>query len=104
MQAGGWNADLLNPASASASRRAEHELTDMGAVARKLDMQAKQARKKTKPASVKVGQCGYAGCGISKPARPQLRCGSCKDGKGAYYHMECFFATHRCYEGSCGHA
>ena len=35
--------------------------------------------------------------------RPQLRyrcrCDACHHGKGAYYHMACLFACHRCYKG-----
>ena len=48
------------------------------------------------------GICNYDGCdqaparGGHAAVRPQLRCGSCKDGEGAYYHIPCFFATHRC--------
>ena len=26
------------------------------------------------------------------------RRGSCNNGSGAYYHLKCFFAVHRCYK------
>ena len=46
------------------------------------------------------GKCNYANCDIDVPLQPQLRCGACNGGKGAYYHLPCFFATHRWTFGS----
>ena len=97
------SAEYLSPASAYESKLAEHELVDMGNVTRQLGFRTKKAiagRKRRK--SVPNGVCNHDGCegkakGWSK--RPQLRCCACKDGKGAYYHLACFFATHRCHVG-----
>ena len=77
-------------------RLAEHELVNMHDVARQLDVTHR--RRDGKPHPTKRGKCAYKDCGIDKPARAQHRCGSCCDGRGAYYmyHLPCFFATHRC--------
>ena len=102
------SADHLSPASAHAMRLAEHELVDMGYVTRmegfrtKAALEGPKARKR-----VPNGRCNYSLCpkkvdpqsakGRELAAEPQLRCGSCKDGHGAYYHLPCFFACHRCH-------
>ena len=92
------SAELLSPASKHLSRLAEHELVDMGQVARDLKEQQRGSRgpAKTKRVSTCKGVCAYAGCKIKKPKRPQLRCGACGGGGGAFYHLPCFFAVHRC--------
>ena len=101
MRAGATNsADYLSPASAHAMKLAEHELVDMGAVVRKLGYRTqKKPEGPKKRKRVPNGVCNYGGCpgadnGWAK--FPQLRCGSCKDGDGAFYHLPCFHATHRC--------
>eukprot|EP00966_Prymnesium_polylepis_P028973 671753-Prymnesium_polylepis.1 len=70
----------------------------MGDVALQEKAQTRGARGPTSKARVsrKCGQCAYTGCKIAKPKRPQLRCGACGGGSGRYYHLPCFFATHRC--------
>ena len=93
------SAELLSPASAHVMKRAEHELVDGSAVTRALGFRTcatTQGPKKRK--AVPYGVCGYGQC--PKPggvATSQLRCGSCRDGKGAYYHLACFHRCHRCY-------
>ena len=80
---------------------AEHELVDCGDAVRKLGFRttkAPQGPKKRK--RIPNGTCNYADCpgvegGLKKTT--QLRCGACKDGKGAFYHLPCFFACHRCH-------
>ena len=85
------NADALNPASQLQMRGAEHELIDMGKVAKALD--ETQPLRGGKRHSTKKGVCAYAECQGGMEKRPQLRCGSCRDGQGAYYHLGCFFKT-----------
>ena len=94
--------DFLNPASAYAQRSAEHELVDMGDVAKELFKSKKGRKKKKKKVSSKKGKCAFEGCpGHAKgwTKRPRFRCGACNSGKGAYYHIPCFFGCHRCYKG-----
>ena len=80
----------------------EHELTDMGEVARVLDKKKPlpKVKGKRRRHSVCVGKCGYKECDlkkpIAKPKRSQLRCNACNNGDGQYYHMDCFFKVHRC--------
>ena len=97
--AGLLNADLLNPASQVQMRGAEHELIDMGKCALAMDGTHPLRGKKKHP--VKKGKCSYDACPCPKfePKRPQHRCGSCNNGRGAYYHPACFFATHRVTKG-----
>ena len=90
----GNSAELLSPASKHVQRIAEHELIDMGAVAREVATKH-HATKKSAMSKTKKGECAFAGCDIEKPKRPQLRCGACRGGEGAYYHLPCFFACHR---------
>ena len=58
--------------------------------------------KKCKRVEVKRGVCAYEGCPLLcgepslLPKRSPYRCGSCAAGAGAYYHLPCFFACHRC--------
>ena len=102
------SAEFLSPASEHDQRRAEHELVDMGAVALALYEQdaaggSHGPRKQTVSLTTHVsrvspqkGVCAYSQCQIVKPKRPQNRCFACRDGRGAYYHLQCFFAVHRC--------
>ena len=102
------SAEYLSPASVCQSKVAEHELVDMGVVTRAQGYSTKKGRagRKTRK-SIPNGTCAYDGCpkakGIAKAKswakRPQTRCQACHKGRGAYYHMPCFFATHRCYHG-----
>jgi hypothetical protein len=85
---------LLSPASKHLQKITEHELVDMGAVARLNQRTSPAGRKKAK-AKTQKGGCAYAHCTITKPKRPQLRCGPCRGGEGAFYHLPCFFACHR---------
>ena len=85
-------------------RRAEHELTDMGDVVRSLGFRTKKAPEGPKKRKhVPNGVCNFDGCpgeAMGWAKRPQLRCGGCKGGHGAFYHLPCFFQTHRClFEG-----
>ena len=100
MQAAATNsAEFLSPASKRQQARAEHELVDMGQVARDLRAKASGSRGPKSKARLKVqcGKCAYAGCKIAKPKRSQLRCGACGGGAGRFYHLRCFFASHRCH-------
>ena len=74
---------------------AEHELVDMGEVAQMMAL--KHPKRGGKRWSTKKGKCAYAGCERRpfEPLRPQMRCGSCNKGHGAYYHRRCFFKVHR---------
>ena len=97
LQAAATNsADYANPASAHVMQRTEHELVNCGSVVRKLGFRTcktPQGPKKRK--CIPNGACYYEGC-QEDTKTTQLRCGSCKDGKGAFFHLPCFFATHRC--------
>ena len=95
--------DLLNPASAYAQHQAEHELVDMGQLAKVLFQAKKGRQSRKKRVFAKMGVCRFKDCpGPDKgwAKRPTLRCGPCNKGKGAYYHLPCFFRTHRCYIGA----
>ena len=94
MQAHATNsADYANPASAHVMQRTEHELGDCGCVARSLNFRTcKQPQGPKKRKRIHNGICSYGGC-QEKTKPSQLRCGSCNDGKGAFYHLN---ATHRC--------
>ena len=46
--------------------------------------------------SIPNGPCHYAGC-QEDTKTSQLRCNACKGGKGAFYHLPCFHASHRCH-------
>jgi hypothetical protein len=95
MQAQATNSSgLLSPASSHLQKITEHELVDMGAVARELYKTTPAGRRKAN-ARTQKGVCAYEHCNITTPKRPQERCGSCRGGRGAFYHMPCFFACHR---------
>ena len=101
METGATNsADMLSPASTFLQQLAEHELVDMGVVARKAKAAKRGARGPEKKRRVQTcrGACGYTGCPrTGLPKRTQLRCGACNKGRGVYYHMGCFFKVHRCH-------
>ena len=85
-----------NAASAHVMQRTEHELVDMGDVTRAMGFRTKQAHEGPKKRKgIPHGKCHYVNC--PTPAKSsQKRCQSCKGGTGAYYHLPCFFATHKC--------
>ena len=77
----------------------------MGAVTRAAGFRTRkriEGRKKRK--RIPNGACVFDECPI-KLGDPdtelakttQLRCPSCAGGKGAFYHLPCFHACHRCY-------
>ena len=71
-------------------------MVNCGCVVRKLGFRTKQTHEGPKKRKrIPNGECYYSGC-KEDTKTTQLRCGSCRDGKGAYYHLPCFFATHRC--------
>ena len=84
---------------------AVHELVDMSLLAR-ASLAEREARKRgpksrTNRVSIGKGKCSYVSCpagvaGYSGPlvSRPTTRCIGCKGGKGAYYHLPCFFEVH----------
>lgn len=93
--------EFLSPSSSHAQSRAEHELIDMGRVAMVIREHNRQGGsrgplKKAQRVAANKGVCAYSECGVDKPKRPQFRCGACRDGQGSYYHVQCFFACHRC--------
>ena len=90
--------ELLNPASAYAQRTAEHELVDMTEVAKGLFAAKKGRKDRKKRVCYQRGKCMHEGC--TKKARAKFRCPACGEGKGAFYHLPCFFKTHRCCRGS----
>lgn len=96
-------AELCTPANARVARLTEHELTDMGMVAREETAKRRGPCRKTSKLSIHKGKCAYVCCPRAQdnyigplPVRPQLFCQSCNDGKGSYFHLKCFFAVHRC--------
>ena len=87
------NGDLLNAASAHEAAQTEHECIDMAEVAAALNVSNPIHGKKHR---VKYGKCRYDGCTITTSrGRAKYRCGACGDGKGWFYHLPCFMATHR---------
>ena len=76
----------------------------MGAVIRDAGFRIRkriEGRKKRK--RIPNGACAFDECPIrlgeatSLSKTTQLRCAACKGGKGAFFHLPCFFASHRCY-------
>lgn len=72
-----------------------HELVDMGQVrkgAQALSESGTRARTST-------STCAYPGCPMVTGAqkRAPFKCFQCRDGKGAYFHVACFFKCHKCY-------
>ena len=109
MTKAGRDVELLSPPSDghAQQRKVEHELIDMGKVQSKRRAAETPRRGRGRvPAREKKkhggpsGECAYPECTIAKPKRPQTRCMQCTNRKGmqgAYYHLECFFATHKSY-------
>ena len=88
------------PTSQNPSTQAEreHKLVNMGdigraAVKRKQGLQKKTIHKKARRCK---GSCNYGDCPTPSKTS-QLRCMACNGGKGAYYHLDCFFDTHHCF-------
>ena len=103
MTAGFTNAsELLSPASGHIQKLAEHELCDMGGAARAAANPLSKRGPKKKNISTPRGVCGYADCPTHSkeathlPKRDRFFCAACRDGKGSYYHLQCFFKCHRC--------
>ena len=83
---GGWLSDSL-------AAQTEHECIDMAEVAAALNV-SNPIHGKTH--QTKRGKCRYEGCTITTSrGRAKYRCGACGDGKGWFYHLPCFMATHR---------
>ena len=89
------------------ARLAMHQLVDMSLLARAshAEQEATKRGRKTKHSrlSIPKAKCAYAECpanvaGYSGPlvARPTTRCISCREGRGSYYHLPCFFECHSC--------
>ena len=101
----------ISPAATPAAARLVHELVDMSMVARAekaREEQTKRGRKtKSNQLSISKGKCAHEGCPTHVegyagplPARTTTRCVGCKDGKGAFMHLPCFFDSHSCVSGS----
>ena len=107
MQAAASNsAEYCSPASAHVQKRTEHELVNCGDVVRALGYRTQKAPEGPKARKrIPNGACEWSlqrnghKCQEKKPTS-QLRCGACNSGEGAWWHVPCFFATHRCYFGS----
>ena len=107
-----WRSLASLRASSSASpatpaRLAAHELVDMSLVARAehAEQEASKRGRKTKSkwVSIPKGRCAFAECPTLAedysgplPVRPTTRCNACREGKGAYFHLPCFFECHSC--------
>ena len=101
MQGSTNNSTLTMNGSARLAARTEHQLEDAGQALRNQGFNLPGPDSPRKP--VPYGKCFYADCPwTDTPGRKttQKVCMSCKQGKGAYYHLECFFATHRCTFGT----
>lgn len=97
------SSELCTPANARVARLTEHELVDMGLLVRDESAKKRGRTRKTSSLAIKKGKCGFGGCPRAMnnyiwalPVKSQLFCHACKDGKGSYYHLQCFFAVHRC--------
>ena len=95
------NADLVSTGSASTNRLAEHELQNMGDVVRSMGYRTRAAHEGPKKRRrIPNGKCFYGDDCRCAQRTSQLHCRACNEGKGAYWHLPCFFATHRCHFGS----
>ena len=87
-------------------KRTEHELVDCGNAVRALGFRTQKAPEGPKARKrIPNGPCAWSlarnGCQCEQDTKTtQLRCGACNGGKGAFWHLPCFFATHRCHFGS----
>ena len=107
MQAGVTNSgEYCSPASVHVQKRTEHELVDCGNAVRALGFRTQKAPEGPKARKrIPNGPCQWSlarnGCKCEQDTKTtQLRCGACNGGKGAFWHLPCFFATHRCHFGS----
>lgn len=104
-----WKAEISNsgelctPASSKIARLTEHELIDLSVSLRQAQCGKKGRPKLTKNLSIPKGKCHFSACPAAHagysgplPKRPCTKCMSCCNGKGAYYHLQCFFRVHRC--------
>ena len=91
------------PASAQpkVQRRREHRLVNMGVIGRAAVATGRGITKGAinKRAKRPKGTCIYIGCPWPD-STSQYRCPSCTEGKGAWYHLECFFDCHPCSGGT----
>ena len=99
-------ASLLSPDNpAHTALNAQHKLLDMSSLARvaadaepvgKGRGRGHGARKRQRAGQDgQRGVCRYENCCISEPARSKYKCLQCRDGKGAFYHLDCFFSAHK---------
>ena len=74
-----------------------HALVDMGAVASEIRKAKAKAQKlpltRIKRVARCNGKCAKDGC-KKQPKRTPYRCGACRGGCGAYWHLQCFFEAH----------
>ena len=83
---------------------AEHKLIDMSILAKaaadiepigKGRGRGMSARKRQRACQDgQRGVCRLEGC-TTEPARVRYKCLQCRDGKGAFYHLDCFFKAHK---------
>ena len=88
--------DLLQASSrGEQGRRPIHELVDMRHVAKAEQASTGSAGR----VRARTSTCGFPGCPmpIGAQKRAPFKCFQCRDGKGAYYHVACFFKCHKCY-------
>lgn len=97
------SSDLCTPANARVARLTEHELVDMSLAARAIAAKKKGPTRATRKLPLHQGVCAYVGCPAASkdykgplPKRSLNFCQSCNEGRGSYYHQQCFFAVHRC--------
>ena len=107
MQAGATNsAEYCSPASVHVQKRTEHELVDCGRAVRSLGYRTQKAPEGPKKRKrIPNGPCEWSlernGEQCQEDTKTsQLRCGPCNGGRGAFWHLACFHATHRCHFGS----
>ena len=57
---------------------------------------ASEAHKRKRATSNSTkGKCAYEHCAVVKPKEARHKCMQCKEGKGAFYHPQCFWLCHR---------
>ena len=90
-------AEHVSPGSAHLMGRAEHELCDMGDAVRAQGYRTKKAPEGPEARRrVPNGRCALKEACEEKTKTSQLNCPSCNGGRGAFYHLPCFFKRHRC--------
>lgn len=97
------SAQMCTPASSRIARLTEHELVDLSTAVRQKQCGKRGRPRLTSRLSIPKGKCFYDKCPRAVenylgplPKRPATKCMSCNHGKGAYYHLSCFFCVHRC--------